>query len=108
MDSRKLTPAHLDAFAAALQRQEKSAATVEKYRRDAARAHLQSGPVFLTRGGKPMDRTAIWAQMKALCRRAGVAAEKSFPTTSVIFSRALITACRRILCVWLTFSVTAA
>ena len=31
MDSRKLTPAHLDAFAAALQRQEKSAATVEKY-----------------------------------------------------------------------------
>jgi integrase len=79
MDSRKLTPAHLDAFAAALQRQEKSAATVEKYRRDAARAHLQSGPVFLTRGGKPMDRTAIWAQMKALCRRAGVAAEKVFP-----------------------------
>ena len=45
----------------------------------AARAHLQSGPVFLTRGGKPMDRTAIWTQMKALCRRAGVAAEKVFP-----------------------------
>ena len=45
----------------------------------AARSHLQSGPVFLTRGGKPLDRTAIWAQMKALCRRAGVAAEKVFP-----------------------------
>ena len=45
----------------------------------AARSRLQSGPLFLTRGGKPLDRTAIWAQMKALCRRAGVAAEKVFP-----------------------------
>ena len=45
----------------------------------AARTRLTSGPVFLTRGGKPLDRTAIWAQMKALCRRAGVAAEKVFP-----------------------------
>lgn len=45
----------------------------------AACSHLQSGPLFLTRGGKPLDRTAIWAQMKALCRRAGVAAEKVFP-----------------------------
>ena len=33
MDSRKLTPAHIAAFAAELRRQEKSAATVEKYRR---------------------------------------------------------------------------
>lgn len=45
----------------------------------AACSHLQSGPLFLTRGGKPLDRTAIWDQMKALCRRAGVAAEKVFP-----------------------------
>lgn len=45
----------------------------------AACSHLQSGPLFLTRGGKPLDRTAIWAQMKALCRRAEVAAEKVFP-----------------------------
>ena len=36
MESRKLTPEHLSAFAAHLRRQEKSAATVEKYRRDAA------------------------------------------------------------------------
>lgn len=37
------------------------------------------GPVFVTRGGKPIDRSNIWREMKSLCRRAGVAPGKVFP-----------------------------
>lgn len=40
---------------------------------------IQEGSVFVTRGGKPLDRSNIWAQMKALCGLAGVAARKVFP-----------------------------
>lgn len=38
-----------------------------------------SGPMFVTRAGKPVSRTAIWRDMKALCRQANVAASKVFP-----------------------------
>jgi integrase/recombinase XerD len=38
-----------------------------------------TGPVFLSRGGRPMNRSNIWAQMKQLCGAAGVAPEKVFP-----------------------------
>ena len=37
------------------------------------------GPVFVTRTGKPLDRSNIWRDMKALCGRAGVSPEKVFP-----------------------------
>ena len=37
------------------------------------------GPVFVTRSGRPLDRSNIWHEMKALCRGAGVAEEKVFP-----------------------------
>ena len=38
-----------------------------------------SGPIFTTRTGKPLDRSNIWRDMKALCKSAGVAEEKVFP-----------------------------
>ena len=40
---------------------------------------IVSGSIFVTRGGKPLDRSRIWADMKKLCRTARVAAEKVFP-----------------------------
>ena len=40
---------------------------------------ILSGPVFVTKGGKPMDRSNIWAQMKRLCVTAGVNPSKVFP-----------------------------
>ena len=40
---------------------------------------ITSGAVFVTRGGKPMDRSNIWSQMKALCRAARVQESKVFP-----------------------------
>ncbi|MBE7019839.1 MAG: integrase [Ruminococcaceae bacterium] len=41
--------------------------------------HLTSGPVFITKNGKPLDRSTIWKMMKALCDMAGVDREKVFP-----------------------------
>ena len=38
-----------------------------------------AGAVFTTRTGRPLDRSNIWRDMKALCESAGVAAEKVFP-----------------------------
>ena len=43
------------------------------------RAGRRSGPVFVTRGGRPLDRSNIWREMRALCRRARVDARKVFP-----------------------------
>jgi len=40
---------------------------------------LTSGAVFLSRNGNPLNRHAIWADMKALCAEAGVAPQKVFP-----------------------------
>ena len=38
-----------------------------------------SGEIFLTRSGKPINRKQIWAEMKALCKQAGVEPGKVFP-----------------------------
>ena len=38
-----------------------------------------SGPVFTTRSGRPLDRSNIWRDMKALCQSAGVDPKKVFP-----------------------------
>ena len=38
-----------------------------------------SGIVFTTRNGKPLDRSNIWRDMKALCQSAGVDPKKVFP-----------------------------
>ena len=40
---------------------------------------ISSGPVFCTRSGRPLHRSNIWAEMKGLCRAAGVAESKVFP-----------------------------
>ena len=55
------------------------AALQKKLSRYAQRKHIQSGPVFVTRTGKPMNRSNIWREMKALCERAQVAPSKVFP-----------------------------
>lgn len=38
-----------------------------------------AGAVFTTRTGRPLDRSNIWRDMKALCERAGVLPDKVFP-----------------------------
>nr|WP_295956147.1 tyrosine-type recombinase/integrase [uncultured Agathobaculum sp.] len=38
-----------------------------------------SGKIFLTRNGTGLSRKQIWAEMKAICKAAGVAASKVFP-----------------------------
>ena len=45
----------------------------------AAKRGITAGPIFLSRNGKPLDRSQIWAQMKSLCEEAGVASTKVFP-----------------------------
>ena len=40
---------------------------------------IASGSVFVSRNGKPIDRSNIWKMMKALCESAGVARAKVFP-----------------------------
>ena len=40
---------------------------------------ITSGPVFVTRTGKPLNRCNIWAEMKSLCTSAGVSSGKVFP-----------------------------
>ena len=45
----------------------------------AKRCGIQSGIIFITRNGKPLDRSNIWAQMKRLCEAAGVNPSKVFP-----------------------------
>lgn len=50
-----------------------------KLRRYCQKKGIRQGSVFVTRSGCPLDRSNIWAMMKALCRAAGVAAQKVFP-----------------------------
>ena len=56
-----------------------SAALVRKLRRYCRARGIKSGPVFVTRSGKPIARTQLWAEMKALCKEAGVEPSKVFP-----------------------------
>jgi len=55
----------------------------EKLRRlllkHAEKNRIRSGPIFITCGGKPMDRSNIWRAMKKLCQSAGVNTGKVFP-----------------------------
>ena len=45
----------------------------------AKRQKTASGEIFLTRNGTGLSRRQIWAEMKAICRAAGVVASKVFP-----------------------------
>ena len=40
---------------------------------------IKSGSVFITKTGKPLDRSNIWSDMKKLCDMAGVMKDKIFP-----------------------------
>ena len=40
---------------------------------------IYSGPVFVTKNGTPVNRCNVWAEMKPLCKEAGVSPEKVFP-----------------------------
>ena len=44
-----------------------------------AEQKIESGPVFVTRTGKPLDRHSIWKSMKELYEMANVSKEKVFP-----------------------------
>lgn len=41
--------------------------------------NIKSGSIFITRSGKPLDRSNIWSEMKMLCAAAGVSPSKVFP-----------------------------
>ena len=45
----------------------------------AKRHGIASGAIFVTRNGKPLNRSNIWAAMKKLCESAGVKPPKVFP-----------------------------
>ena len=51
----------------------------QKLLRYAAEQNIKSGMIFVTRTGKPISRTNIWREMKALCAEANVNPQKVFP-----------------------------
>ena len=54
-----------------------------------------SGEIFLTRNGKGMSRKQIWAEMKAICEKAGVAPSKVFPhNLRHLFAQTFYKVCR--------------
>ena len=56
-----------------------------------------SGEIFLTRNGNGLSRRQIWAEMKALCKHAGVASSKVFPhNLRHLFATVFYKACKDI------------
>lgn len=45
----------------------------------AKKRNIQSGVIFVSGNGRPLDRSNIWSQMKKLCEAAGVNPTKVFP-----------------------------
>ena len=65
---------------------------LQKY---AKKQKITSGEIFLTRSGKGISRRQIWAEMKALCHKANVAASKVFPhNLRHLFARTFYRVCR--------------
>ncbi|WP_087064312.1 tyrosine-type recombinase/integrase [Intestinibacillus massiliensis] len=63
----------------------------------AKRKKIASGEIFLTRDGGSLSRKQIWAEMKALSQRAGVADSKVFPhNLRHLFATAFYRACKDI------------
>lgn len=61
------------------------------------RAGITAGAIFVTKSGKPLDRSNIWKMMKALCEKAGVSREKVFPhNLRKLFARCFYKTCRDI------------
>ena len=64
----------------------------------AGKNKIAFGAIFLTKSGRPLSRTQIWAEMKCLCAKAGVAAEKVFPhNLRHLFARTFYESCRDVL-----------
>ncbi len=51
----------------------------KKLLRYAMQQGITTGILFVTKNGKPLDRSNIWRQMKELCVQAGVSPQKVFP-----------------------------
>ena len=51
----------------------------KKLLRYAAERHIKAGTIFITKSGKPVNRTNVWREMKALCKQAHVNPDKVFP-----------------------------
>ena len=61
----------------------------------ARKQKIASGEIFLTRNEKGISRRQIWAEMKALCDKAGVAPSKVFPhNLRHLFARTFYESCR--------------
>ena len=45
----------------------------------AKKRQIESGCIFVSRSGKPLDRSNIWREMKKLCEAAHVSAKKVYP-----------------------------
>ena len=66
-----------------------------KLLRYARKNNIASGEIFLTRSGRSLSRKQIWAEMKALCETAGVAASKVFPhNLRHLFAKCFYRVCR--------------
>ena len=56
---------------------------------------ISSGEIFLTRSGRGLGRKQIWAEMKALCKKVGMAAGKVFPhNLRHLFARTFYKVCK--------------
>ena len=51
----------------------------KKLMRYANEKGIVTGILFVTKNGKPLDRSNIWREMKELCKQAGVSPKKVFP-----------------------------
>ncbi len=64
----------------------------KKLRRYTQRKGIQTGPVFVTRQAKALNRSNVWREMKALCARAnvppskGVSAFAASPVRPVLYA----------------------
>ena len=43
------------------------------------RVHIISGPIFITKSGRPLNRSNVWKEMRKLCAAAHVESRKVFP-----------------------------
>ena len=61
----------------------------------AKRQKISSGEIFITRSGRGLGRKQIWAEMKALCKKVGMAAGKVFPhNLRHLFARTFYKVCK--------------
>lgn len=54
-------------------------ALCQELKRYAEEKNIKSGSIFITKSGRPMERSNILRDMKGLCEAAGVGSEKVFP-----------------------------